>query len=341
MENIKIEKGENSKAFKALFNQYVYSSDEETIHNEMNFKHYEAAIHGNDILPCGVERLYKRQLVIELTMVCGAHCRYCLRQNYNIKQFTKGDIEKVVDYCSKEEFLKEVLITGGDPFMVPQLLMNLISDIVKRAPNIKIIRIGSRLPIQDPDRFDEELYSFFNSYREAVMFEIGLQVNHKVELHAKSINIIGRLLKNGVRIYSQNVLLKGVNDDIESLIELYDTLRYLGIEAHYLFHAVPMIGTTRFRIPIIRALDLIRKLSSSGKISGRVKPMLSLMTDVGKVTLYEGALSEKDKEGYYHIQTCYDIKERQEWNPDYMLPESAYEDENGMITVKYLDGSEE
>ncbi len=340
MERVKSEEGIDSKAYKALYNQYVYSPDEEITHNEINTKHYEAAIQGDNNLPCGVERLYKRQLVIDLTMVCSSHCRYCLRQNYSIKQFTRSDIDKVVKYCRQDEYLKELLITGGDPFMVPQLLMNLISELVKKAPNIKIIRIGTRLPVQDPDRFDEELYSFFDSYRRAVIFEVGIQINHKIEIHEKTVKVIEKLIESGVRVYSQNVLLKGVNDDIDSLVELYDTLRYLGVEAHYLFHAIPMKGTTRFRIPISRALELGRELTSSGRIPGRVKPMLSLMTDVGKVTLYDGTLGEKDHNGFYDVHTCYSLEERKKWNPDYEMPNSAYIDANGWITVKYLDGGE-
>jgi lysine 2,3-aminomutase len=144
-----------------------------------------------------------------------------------------------------------------------------------------------------------------------------------------------------VRIYSQNVLLKGVNDDINSLIDLYDELRYLGVEAHYLFHSVPMKGTAHFRVPLKKALRLIKELTSSGNISGRIKPMLSVMTDIGKVTLYEGSMGEKDENGFYELVTGYKLEDRLCWNPSYVLPDSARVDENGCIRVKYLDGSEE
>lgn len=341
IEKIEIEYGENSREYKALYNQYVYSDDEGIEHQESNTKHYEAAIHGTTNLPAGVERLYKRQLVIDVTLVCSTHCRYCLRQNYNLPQFTRRDIDSVVEYCKTDEYLKEILITGGDPFMVPQLLMNLISEIVKGAPNIKIIRIGTRLPVHDPRRFDEELYTFFQSYSKVVLFEVGIQINNKVELQDEAVQVIQKLQQSGVRIYSQNVLLKNINDDIESLAELYDTLRYIGIEAHYLFHPIPMKGTSRFRMPIKRGLDLIRQLTSSGRISGRIKPMFSLMTDIGKVTLYEDSLGEKDSENYYDINTFYKLEDRLKWNPDYVLPNTARINDEGYIVVKYLDGSDD
>ena len=337
MKKIKETEGENSKAYQALHNQYCYSEAENAVQQETNTKHYEAMINESDELPKGIERLYRRQLVVDLTMVCASHCRYCLRANYENIQLTKKDIDKIVKYCAKDASLKEILVTGGDPFLVPQLLMHLISEVAQKAPNIKILRIGTRLPVHDPDKFDEEFYDFFYSYKDALRFEVAIQINHPIELQEKSRKIIIRLQDSGVKIYSQNVLLKNVNDDIDTLVELYDELRYLGVEAHYLFHPIPMKRTAHFRISLKKALGLIKKLTSSGMVSGRIKPMLSLMTDVGKVTLYEGTIGSKDDKGYYEIRTCFRLEDRMKWNTDYKLPESAHIDSDGFIRVKYLE----
>ncbi|MDA8229331.1 MAG: 4Fe-4S cluster-binding domain-containing protein [Desulfitobacterium hafniense] len=339
--SIRSEFGGKSPEYNAIYNQYFYSPLEDLVGKEHNLKHYEAALTSKGGLPHGLERLYKRQLVIDLTMVCAAHCRYCLRANYEPVQIKRSDIERIVAYIASDKHLKELLITGGDPFMVPRLLMELISEVVKKAPDIKIIRIGTRLPVQSPDKFDEELFGFFKSYGQSISFECAIQINHAIELQEQSRKIIEVLQKSGVRIYSQNVLLKNVNDNIPVLVELYDQLRYLGVEAHYLFHPVPLIGTHHFRTSIATALTLIKELTSSGRISGRIKPMLSLMTDVGKVTLYEGTLGAKDGQGYLDIQTNYRIKDRLRWNPDYLLPDSARVDNQGRIIVKYLDGRDD
>ncbi|MBU7008489.1 radical SAM protein [Phosphitispora fastidiosa] len=338
---IRSEYGEKSPEYDAIYNQYFYSPLEDMVEQEHNLKHYEAALTSKGGLPRGLERLYKRQLVIDLTMVCAAHCRYCLRSNYDPVRIKRSDIAGIVAYIASDEYLKELLVTGGDPLMVPHLLMQLISEVVQKAPNIQIIRIGTRLPVQSPDKFDEELFNFFKSYQESVSFECAIQINHAIELQEQPRKIIEDLQKSGVRIYSQNVLLKNVNDKITALVELYDHLRYLGVEAHYLFHPVPLIGTHHFRPSIAKALSLIKELTSSGRISGRIKPMLSLMTDVGKVTLYEGTLGAKDEQGYLDIQTNYQIEDRLRWNPDYLLPDSARVDEWGHIIVKYLDGSDD
>lgn len=338
---IRNEFGEKSPEYYAIYNQYFYSQLEDFIAKEHNLKHYEAALTSKGVLPRGLERLYKRQLVIDLTMVCAAHCRYCLRANYDPVQIKRGDIEGIVAYIAADKYLKELLITGGDPFIVPRLLMQLISEVVKKAPNIQIIRIGTRLPVQSPDKFDEELFNFFRSYGQSIRFECAIQINHAVELQEQPRKIFENLQKSGVRIYSQNVLLKNVNDNISALVQLYDNLRYLGVEAHYLFHPVPLIRTHHFRTSIAKALSLIKELTASGQISGRIKPMLSLMTDVGKVTLYEGTLGAKDEQGYIDIRTNYQIADRLRWNPDYQLPDSARVDDQGRIIVKYLDGRDE
>lgn len=340
MEKIKKEKGEYSPEYKALLYQYCTIEQKNRLGKERNLKHYEASVTGKEEQTDFIERLYKRQAVIDITLICSSHCRYCLRQNYNLRQFTFKDIPNVVKYCREDDSLKEVLITGGDPLMVPKLLEKLIEELISKAPNIRIIRIGTRLPVQDPYKMDENLYEFFEKNRDKVKFEIGIQINHVVELQQEACDIIRKLQRVGVCIYSQNVLLKDINDNIDSLVNLYDKLRYLNIEAHYLFHAIPMNGTGRFRTTVEKGIDLIKQLTSSGEISGRIKPMYSLMTDIGKVTLYENTLGEKDSSGYYDVYTKYTLESRRKWNPNYILPESARIDLDGTIIVKYLDGGE-
>jgi lysine 2,3-aminomutase len=343
MESVEHTQGRESTAYRALYNQYVYSPQETEPTTETNSKHYEAFVQSDSVvkLPKGIERLYKRQLVVDLTMVCAAHCRYCLRAYYDTGQLTKAEIDEIVQYCAKDPYLKELLVTGGDPLIVPKLLKYFCSEIAEKAKNIKIIRMGTRLMVQAPEKVNPELYSFFSAYKEAMQFEMGLQVNHIVELTPEVLDVIRNLQASGVRFYSQNVLLKGVNDDRETLVDLYDTLRYLGVESHYLFHAIPMKGTAHLRTTLRDGLRLIQEVTCAGNISGRTKPTLAIMTDIGKVVLYDGTIAgPKDADGYYTINTYYRLEDRKAWNPGYQLPQSAWVNDQGYITVKYLDGPE-
>ena len=342
MDKTKAQYGEDSREYKALAYQYVLDDAEKTEGNLVNLKHYESIVESTEEfkMPRGIERLYKRQLVVDITMVCAAHCRYCLRAYYDPIQITKKDCDEIVAYSGADPHLREYLVTGGDPLMTPALLKYFVSETVEKASNIKVVRMGTRVPVQAPERIKDDLISFFKNYSEKIQFEIGLQVNHRVELTNECIETIKKLRSAGVKIYSQNVLLKGVNDDLQSLIDLYDELRYLDIDAHYLFHAIPMKGTAHLRTTVDKGLRLAKELTCSGRISGRAKPMFALMTDIGKIVMYEGSIIEKDQEGNILLNTNYKLSDRQEWNPGYKLPKSATLNESGEILVKYLDGED-
>lgn len=328
--------GSGSTEYKGIFNQYFKMPEIED-NRLVNRRHYEAEMTGND-LPNGLERLYKRTVVIDLLSTCASECVYCLRGYYESFALSDTDMTEIALYCGKDDNLKEVLITGGDPLISFRMLKTMISELAVHAPNIKIVRIGTRLPVQDPYKLNAELYMFFDSMRNRFIFEIACQINHPYELQPKTIEIITNLQKYGCRIYCQNVLLKDVNNDANILIDLYDKLRYLGVSPHYLFHAVPMQGTNNFRTSVAEGLELIKELTTKGEISGRAKPQFALMTDIGKVTIYQGSIVNTEG-NYIIIGTKYRLEDRIKWNPNYKLPDSAIINDDGTLSVKYLDAN--
>lgn len=335
--------GTDSSQYKGLAIQYVLDERELADCGEENLKHYEAGVdavteHGH--LP-GLERLYKKTLVIEPTLICSAHCRYCLRQNYGKHTLTEEQLESVAKYCGSpenREHLNEVLITGGDPMLIPKRMNFLLDALTQHAPNIRIIRIGTRLMTQNPDLFDDAAFSIFKE-RPNFRFEIATQINHPVEFFPETKELFKKLNDLGCRIYCQNVLLKGVNDNLETLVELYDTMRQHALEAHYLFHCVPMRGTHHLRTTVRKGLELVRGLSSGGRMSGRAKPMFAAMTDIGKIVFYEGTILEQ-KSGRLLLQSAYRHEDRLVWNPSWSLPDHTEVDPNGFLRVWYLDGEE-
>ncbi len=338
--SVREQKGVQSPEYLALYYQYMRRESENRL-LKGNKKHYEASVTKNEESALRlVERLYRRQCTINITNACNAHCRYCLRQNYDLFNISDDDICGIVNYLRNDADLHEVLLTGGDPLLSYSTLIGVAKTIIDQAPNIKTIRIGTRLPVQNPTALNDDVVSFLADNKKNVFFEIGLQVNHSVELTSETRDCIKELQGAGVLIYAQNVLLKNINDNMETLISLYDNLRNLHIESHYLFHPVPIDGTAHFRMPVERFLDFARQLTSSGEIPGRSKPMFSIMTDVGKVTLYDGIIQRKDEDGFLHIHTGYSYDRRRKWNPNFDLPGSAWLLNDGEIMVKYLDGDE-
>jgi len=337
--------GPDSSEVRALKLQYVKSPEEDVISDSDRMRHYEATqtVQHEGVPLRGVERLYRRTILIQPTMGCAAHCRWCLRGQYPIANLREDDVVNFAKFCGSpavRDDLREILITGGDPFLVPQILLLVFSEVKKHAPNIRYFRIGTRVPVQDPARVDRTLLAVLDSAGPARV-EVGTHINHPVELTSQAREAYGKLNDLGLRIYDQSVLLKGVNDSAEVLTELYDEIRYLGIEAHYLFHCIPMRGMRHHRTSVKRGLDLIGRLNSSGEAPGRGKPMFTLMTDLGKTTLYQGSILEKNDNDEVLVQTHYRADEIQRWNPSWRMPPSAVEDENGTLRVWYPDGTDE
>ena len=208
--------GEQSQDYKALALQYLKHESESILEAEANLKHWEADLRiGHEGELKGIERLYRQSAVIEPTMICAAHCRYCLRANYEVFTLSDNEITKIAIYCGSiavKEHLSEVLITGGDPLVTPKKLKFLIESLIEKAPNIRRIRIGTRLPLQDPNRVDNNIFEIFRQQKDKVTFEIGTQINHSIELFPESVEIFKKIHSLGIKIYSQNILLRGVND---------------------------------------------------------------------------------------------------------------------------------
>lgn len=348
MQVVEREYGKDSPRLTALVKQYIKSPLEDADYEEHNRRHYEADLNvegggtrGHHLR--GMERLYNRTIVVEPTLACMSHCRYCLRGNYDYFLLTEKDLEAIAEYCGtvgRETGVEEILVTGGDPFLIPEKVEFFISKIREKADNIRLIRIATRLLTHDPNRIDNRMLAIFDKADYNIRFEVATQINHSVEFFPETIEKIKELQRHNVRIYSQNVLLKGVNDNIDELVELYTLMHRYGVESHYLFHCVPLRGMHHFRTTVEKGLKLARELTSGGRISGRAKPMYALMTDVGKVTLYEGAITGKE-EGALIIKTGYKYEDRIRWNPSWKLPDTAFVDKDGRICVRYLDGEDD
>jgi lysine 2,3-aminomutase len=206
------------------------------------------------------------------------------------------------------------------------------------APNIRIVRIATRIPLHDPGRVDGEVLKLFEG-KSPLRLELATQINHRVELFPEVIEAFRKIMDRGVAVYAQNVLLRGVNDNLEALVDLYDVSREIGIEAHYLFHCVPLKGVGHLRTTLQEAIDLAKGLTCSGRISGRAKPLLAVMTDIGKIVLYDGVILERDNR-HILLQSSYRLEDRRRWNPGWQLPKTAEVDRQGYLRVWYLDGVE-
>lgn len=320
-----------------LERQYLRDAREDAVAPTDVTRHYEAAIPS---LP-GVERIYRTTALVEPTTTCAAHCRWCLRARYEPLQMSAGQIEAFAQYCGHPDRageLTEVLITGGDPLLVPKKLELLFENLAAHAPNIGTYRIGTRVPLHAPERVDSDLLDVLSRF--GAKIEIAVHVNHTLELFPEVLFALDRIRDTGARMYNHTVLLRGVNDNAGDLVALCRRLRTLDIENHYLFHCVPMAGMRHHRTSVARGLALARELSSGGSVSGRSRPTFALITAVGKVVPYEGTLAGREGSRIL-IRTEFDAVERRRLNPSWRLPADAFVGADGRLMVWYEDGPDD
>lgn len=337
--------GTASAEYYALASQYVKSPLENVVYKEERRRHFESEVEllfeGQPLV--GVERLYRRTILVEPTTVCAAHCRWCLRGQYPVRAMQEHEITLAARYIGSaalRDDIQEVLITGGDPLVSLPLLAFTLGELRRHAPNVLIVRIGTRLPFQNPHRINDAMVEMFRRHND-FRLEIGVNVNHPVEFWPESIEAIHRLQDCGIRLYNQHPLLKGVNDKLETLITLYALMREHGIEAHYLFHAIPLKGMSHHRTSLDKGLSLARALTSCGYFSGRGKPHFAILSDIGKIVLYDGVIQKRDPEQRLMlIQSGYRLEDRCKWNPGWRLPPSVVVGADGTMATWYLDGDD-
>lgn len=342
--------------YTGVLEQYMKTPEEDEFIPEIERRrHFEAEVlHGPTGKRLhGVERLYKSTILLEPSTKCVSHCRFCLRGQYDTQTLSDSQITDGIEYIASQPEASEVLITGGDPLLTPSKTSTIIDRISDKCPKIRVVRIGSRLPIQVPELIMEKkrrkIYDYLFKRRDSLSVEVGTQINHPNEITPDSMDCYDYIRSKGVRVYDQSVFLRGVNDDLDTLVELYTQLRNMGIEPHYLFHAIPMKGTHHFRTSIDRMVNVFSRLTSSGLFSGRGKPRMALLTDVGKVELYPQSIVALRETSFVTnkgrkvlvpellIKTGYNAEERMRYNPDFKQSSETEVDKEGNYRVWYMD----
>lgn len=337
IQEVKSQYGEDSMEYKSLALQYIYDKREDAITLEHNDKHYEASV----LIDGGknVERLYQHHCCIEIAFNCLSNCRYCLRSNYDRFTLTEEQMNANVAYLRSIE-ADEVLLTGGDPFLNLKRLRIFTDKIVDQVPTMRIIRIATRVFTQDPALISDDIVTFLKTLKSRIRVEVATQINSAIELESSDVrNAFKKVLDLGIPVYSQNVFLKGVNDTPEQLISLYHAMRMVGIEAHYLFHCIPMRGIHHMRPSIECMIRCYEELVNAGHITGRCKPILAIMSQIGKITLTPNNYRKLDN-GYVQLRSSYKYADRIAYNPNWKIPEGAFVDKQGYLWINYLDGED-
>lgn len=229
----------------------------------------------------GLYHKYPKRVLILLTLACASYCRFCTRKRriseLKEAQLNNKDIDNIVNYLKKYPEVNEVIFSGGDPFMSPKELIEAIKKI-SRLAQIKIIRIHTRVPISAPELVKKNLIDSLRKIKEKTLY-ISLHFEHPAELTPPTIKIIKDLKASGAILLSQSVFLTKVNDNFETLSELYTRLSELGVRPYYIFHCDPVIGSEHFIVPLKKEVEIMTKLRK--ELSGIACPTFVIDTPNG------------------------------------------------------------
>ncbi|HQU28093.1 MAG: KamA family radical SAM protein [Nitrospirales bacterium] len=212
---------------------------------------------------------YPDRALLMVTNQCPIYCRFCTRKRLVGKPgfLKKGELDQAVAYLREHTEVRDVILSGGDPLLLPDHLIDRILKALRSIPHLELIRFGSRVPGTLPQRITPELCEIVKRYHPIYM---NLHFNHPDELTPEVKEACGRLADAGVPLGAQTVLLKGVNDDPDIMKRLMHQLLLARVKPYYLYQADLTKGTNHFRTTVETGLRIIQSLQ--GHTSGMAVP---------------------------------------------------------------------
>lgn len=228
---------------------------------------------------------YPQRVLLLVAGSCFSYCRFCTRKRkVGCPQMaiSFGDVLKGIAYIAAHPEVNEVILSGGDPLTMSDVLLEDILARLRRIPHVEVLRIGSRAPVVLPERITASLTQLLRRYQPLYFLT---HFNHPAELTEATIAACTRLVQAGVPLINQTVLLRGINDNAETLHHLFHQLHRLCIRPYYLHQMDLTCGTGHFRTRLETGLELMAQLR--GPLSGLAVPtfIVDLPGGHGKVPL--------------------------------------------------------
>jgi lysine 2,3-aminomutase len=230
---------------------------------------------------------YPDRVLLLVTGTCPVYCRYCTRSRMvgtagGEYRFDVGRWQKALDYVAATPSVRDVLISGGDPLILSDDRLEWLLSRLRRIPHVEFVRIGSKVPAAMPQRITPALTRVLRRHR----VWLSVHFTHPGELTPEVEEACDRLADGGIPLGSQTVLLAGINDDVATLKSLFHGLLRLRVRPYYLYQCDPVVGTSHFRVPVSRGLEIIEGLR--GHTTGYAVPtyVVDAPGGGGKVPLF-------------------------------------------------------
>jgi lysine 2,3-aminomutase len=250
----------------------------------------------------GIVHRYPDRVLLKPTLLCPVYCRFCFRREVVGKKgavLHRAALESAFDYIRQRPQIWEVIVTGGDPFLLAPRRIAEIVHALDQVPHLGVIRFHTRVPVVDSRRVNSPLINALGA--EKAVYVV-IHANHPRELTPQVRDALLTLNRAGIPLLSQTVLLRGVNDDAAVLEALFRRLVAMRVKPYYLHHADLARGTGHFRTGIATGQRLVRSLR--GRVSGLCQPtyVLDIPGGYGKVPIGPCAIAPDRSSGGWVVE---------------------------------------
>jgi len=251
----------------------------------------------NSPVPHIVHR-YPDRVLFTVTGFCAAYCRYCTRSHMvarkNKSHASLKSWDNAINYIAQNNQIRDVLISGGDPLTLSDSRLEYLLSKLRAIPHVEIIRIGTKIPVVLPMRITKSLVKIIKKYHPVMM---SLHFSHPDELSIETKEACNRLADAGIPLGSQCVLLKGVNDKVETFRKLNHELLKVRVRPYYIYQCDPIPGSEHFRTEVKKGIEIIAGLR--GFTSGYAVPyfVIDAPGGGGKIPLLPESVKCIDSEG--------------------------------------------
>ncbi len=235
-------------------------------------------------VPAVIHR-YPDRAIFLVSGSCATYCRFCTRKRKvgcSSMSLSFRELREGIDYIAATPQIRDVILSGGDPLLLPDPVLGDLLDRIHAIPHVEMIRIGSRIPVTLPQRVTDRLCALLKRF--APLY-INTHFNHPREITEAASAACAKLADAGIPLGNQTVLLRGVNDDPQTISELFRGLLKIRVKPYYLHQMDLACGTAHFRTPIATGLKIVKALR--GPLSGLASPhyVIDLPGGKGKVPL--------------------------------------------------------
>jgi lysine 2,3-aminomutase len=225
---------------------------------------------------------YPDRVLLLASNRCAMYCRFCTRKR-KVGMNEEIPLEKLfeaIEYIKNHKEVRDVLISGGDPLMRTDKELEQIISKIREISHVQMIRIGTRMPCVNPFRITKKLVNMLKKYHPLY---INIHFNHPSEITPESSKACNMLVDAGIPLGSQTVLLKGVNDNVQTMIELMHKLLEIRVRPYYIYQCDEVKGVEHFKTPFETGINLIKNMQ--GFTSGLAIPTFIIDCEGGKIPI--------------------------------------------------------